>query len=46
MSYLNYLHTVDAYWKELSDGKQGTLDVHLDKFELSVNPQMSKKKWQ
>lgn len=31
ISYLNYLHTVDAYWKELPDGKQATLDVHIDK---------------
>ncbi|XP_057368025.1 uncharacterized protein LOC130689027 [Daphnia carinata] len=31
ISYLNYLHTVDAYWKELPDGKQGILDVHIDK---------------
>lgn len=33
IGYLNYLHTADAYWKDLPDGKKGTLDIHVDKYE-------------
>lgn len=33
VGYLTYLHTVEAYWKELSDGQKGTFDAHIDKFE-------------
>lgn len=35
IGYLNYLHTIEAYWNGIKDGQKGILDVHVDKYIIT-----------